>query len=109
MGWSCSVSLESSLQLSVCEDSNIDSVPPRQFLLHDTEPNEAAKPDKRAVQVCSSLQRNSACRGDTGGPSGHPENPGEGGGQLEGDGRPWVDLIGDQCNNFKTDDYVWTC
>ena len=73
--------------------SNIDSVPPRQFLLHDTEPNEAAKPDKRDVEVHGSLQRNTAGRGDTGGPSGHQEDSEEGGGKFEGDGRPWMDLI----------------
>ena len=82
------------------------TVSSRQFLLHDTEPNEAAEPDKRAVQVLGSLQRNTACRGDTGGPSGHQGDSEEGGGQLDRDGRPWMDLIGDQCYNFKTDDYA---
>ena len=94
MGWSCSVSLESSLQLSVCKNSNIDSVPPRQFLLHDTEPNEAAKPDQGVVEVHSSVQGDPAGRGDTGGPPGYQADSEEGVGQLEGVGRSWMDLMG---------------
>ena len=68
-------------------------LPSRQFLLHDSEPNEAAKPHQGVVEVHGSLQGNTAGRGHNGGPPGHQGDQEEGGGQLDGDARSRIDLI----------------
>ena len=81
-------------QFECVYNSNIDCVPSRQFLLHDAEPNEAAQPNQGVVEVHGSVQGDPASRGYTGGPPGHQADQEEGGGQLEGVGRSWMDLMG---------------